>query len=442
MKALCDQIRPQIIGTTVAEVLETNDLHFIFIFKSGIRLLICLKTPFLRFHLAESLPSNSFASRFSPPLIGALLENMELLHEDRILMLALKHKKHHYRFIVKLFSKGGNAFLLDDDTVLMCMRNEEPPLKPRQKPSCAEANAPVADITSSTVDKIYREKEFEQEKHAAIREMQMRCKRSLNRKEKAVAALQSCLEWENVHHEGLLLQANLYLIKPGMTEISVIDWQNDNKPCLIILDPQTLPSQEAAKRFLKSRKLRAGIPHAQEMITKADNEIEVQKKLLKQIEEAKTFEELDIRPKARSKPKEEIKSLPYREYISASGLKLWVGKSARDNDALTFRYANGSDWWIHVRDYPGSHVIIKVKKNQEPDPDALQDAMQLALYYSKAKNEGAAEVCITQCKHLLRLGKGRIGKVQISKSRTAMIRSDPNRINALRSRLPPENQGK
>lgn len=90
------------------------------------------------------------------------------------------------------------------------------------------------------------------------------------------------------------------------------------------------------------------------------------------------------------------------------------GKKRRKNEQLTFSHAKGSDWWLHVRDYPGSHVVLHLHKREEPDPEAIEDAMQVALAYSKAKHQGKVEIVLTRCKHVSRLKKGRKGQVQLS----------------------------
>ena len=107
-----------------------------------------------------------------------------------------------------------------------------------------------------------------------------------------------------------------------------------------------------------------------------------------------------------------------------------MGKSAKDNDQLTFRYANGSDYWLHARNVPGSHVILRVVKGKEPDAESIKDAMQLALAYSRSPEEG--EICLTQCKYVARQGR-EAGKVHVSKHKVAYAKKDPQRLKRLKS---------
>ena len=126
--------------------------------------------------------------------------------------------------------------------------------------------------------------------------------------------------------------------------------------------------------------------------------------------------------------------MPYREFVTASGLKIWVGKSAKDNDKLTFACANGLDYWLHAHDVPGSHVVVHLGRHQAPDDESLKDAIQAALFFSKAKDNKEGEVCITQCKYVSRMGKNQPGKVQISHHRVVYVKMDTERLKNLRER--------
>jgi predicted ribosome quality control (RQC) complex YloA/Tae2 family protein len=254
---------------------------------------------------------------------------------------------------------------------------------------------------------------------------------------------QDSLEWEKISHEGLLLQSHFYLLKKGSFEVIVPDWENENKDIHIALDPLLDPKTEIEKRFKKSRKLRRAGEHAQRLIEKAEKEIRDYSQLLTELaviqspidlEGFRKQHNLQLPGRKAKSSQPPAKSLPYRQFYTAAGLTLWVGKSAKNNDTVTFSCANGSDWWLHVRNFPGSHVILRCGKHQEPDQDSIQDAVQLAIAYSKAKNQGEAEVCLTQCKFVTRYGKGQAGKVQISKHQVIYAQFDQERFQKLKER--------
>ncbi|HEX9108922.1 MAG TPA: NFACT RNA binding domain-containing protein [Longimicrobiales bacterium] len=87
------------------------------------------------------------------------------------------------------------------------------------------------------------------------------------------------------------------------------------------------------------------------------------------------------------------KGKPYRE-VELDGWTVLVGKRAGDNDVLTFRVAEPRDFWLHVADYSGSHVVIRNPDELEAPPrEVLERAAQLAAFYSKAQNaRGKVEV--------------------------------------------------
>ncbi len=87
------------------------------------------------------------------------------------------------------------------------------------------------------------------------------------------------------------------------------------------------------------------------------------------------------------------KGKPYREVV-LDGWTVLVGKRAVDNDELTFHIAEPRDFWLHVADYSGSHVVIRNPDDLDAPPrEVLERAAQLAAFYSKAQNaRGKVEV--------------------------------------------------
>lgn len=457
MLSIFAEIQPLISGATVSHCSEIDSRHYVFNLtkdSNKYSFLVCLQEPFLRFHLmkfnSEGAVKESFVHRLNEAISGSILHSIELLNEDRILMLTFLRPNSKVHFVAELFPKSSNAYLLDSKMhILSSLRNHS-----EEMYVCPEKHhitpKPIAEsISSALIENLYFEKEkqarFVQEKVSLQREINNRLNRSQRLKSNSEKELAVCLGWKEMQHEGLLLQSKLYLLKQGMTEISIPDWENDNQLRLIKLEPSITPAEEITLRFKKSKKLRAGVSHTKEMLKKAEKEILHYSDLANLLDSITELDKLLLFEKKTGIKKHvqkspdvifEEKSLPYREFYSASGLKIWVGKSAKNNEDLTFRYAHGTDWWLHVRDFPGSHVIIKVKKQQEPDSEAILDAVQLALLYSKAKNHGSGDVCLTQCKYVTRFGKGQVGKVQISKHKIIQARFDPERLNRIKSRKP------
>lgn len=262
-----------------------------------------------------------------------------------------------------------------------------------------------------------------------------------NAEKKVVAlhfALKQCLKWPEIYHEGLLLQTNLYRWEEGTKSLIVLDWEHDNQPREIVFAKSLSRQKEISERFRISKRQKLAISKIESEIVKATARRDA---LLAQLETLSSIQEEEakglltyrrqfssITKKEKASTKKDLKALPYREFLSSSGLKIWVGKRGKDNDTLTFKLANGLDFWLHVDGYPGSHVIIKGVHGKDPDAKSIQEAAQLAVYYSKAKNQGQADVIVTQRKNVSRFGKGpqNYGKVQISKSKLISVKPDPH----------------
>lgn len=287
------------------------------------------------------------------------------------------------------------------------------------------------------------EEEFFKAKHYVERQLQNRLKQNLKGKNKFLEELDKALSWGKVQHEAELLQSNLYKIKKGMIKICVNDWTQDHAEVEILLDPTLSPPEEVSKRFQKSKKLKRGVEPLNRQYEKSCKNVEKTTLLLHQLQEIKSVEELQVfcqkndLPLTKETPRKypkTVPSLPYREFMTSAGLQIWVGKSAKENDQLTFTYAKGLDYWLHAHGVPGSHVVLHLGAHKEPDEDSLKDAIQAALFYSKAKKSQEGEVCITQCKYVRRFGKKQPGKVQITAHRIVYARIDLNRLKNLKER--------
>ena len=98
----------------------------------------------------------------------------------------------------------------------------------------------------------------------------------------------------------------------------------------------------------------------------------------------------------------------YREY-NYKGFTIKVGRNNLENDRLCFE-ASKTDIWLHVKDYPSSHVIIE-KGNKEISTDIITFASEICAYYSKVSNEERVEVVYTERKNVKKPPKAKPGKV-------------------------------
>ncbi len=112
-----------------------------------------------------------------------------------------------------------------------------------------------------------------------------------------------------------------------------------------------------------------------------------------------------------------------RIFISSEGMKILVGKSSNENDVLTTRLARSEDFWLHVANYGGSHVVMRnPEKLLEPPKQSLVEAAQLAAYFSQARNAPKVEVHYTQKRFVSKPKGAKAGLVRLREYKSVLVR--------------------
>jgi len=99
-----------------------------------------------------------------------------------------------------------------------------------------------------------------------------------------------------------------------------------------------------------------------------------------------------------------------------------IGKSAANNDLLTFKFSRKFDLWFHAQSVPGSHVVIRLpNRNEHPPQSVIQDAASIAAYHSSARHSGTVPVNYTEVRYVRKLRKGTPGQVLITNEKTVFV---------------------
>jgi len=206
---------------------------------------------------------------------------------------------------------------------------------------------------------------------------------------------------------GELLIAYSYQIKKGDTEVLLADFTGNEKH-LIELDPRFNAIQNAQRFFKKYNKSRKATDHLKKRLAATEQEITYLESVLVTLQQAATNSEVEeiitelenekvIRKRPR-RPRIEQKSNP-RRFLSSDHLEILVGRNNRQNDWLTLKFANNKDLWLHTKQIPGSHVIVKLPKDYSSIEDCpettLIEAATIAAYFSKARESSKVEVDYT-----------------------------------------------
>ena len=254
-----------------------------------------------------------------------------------------------------------------------------------------------------------------------------RCEKKLALQEEELAGAARMEEYRIM---GEVLNANLFSLRKGQQEAALPNWYDAAGGNIVIpLDTRLTPSQNAQKYFKKYQKARSARQAAQEQKEKTLQELEYLEGMLLDVDKCEEESELEEirgelirtgymkRISNRRQQRNLPQSRPYR-YLSADGLEILVGKNAVQNDRLT-QSAKPEEMWLHAKDMPGSHVIIRCEG--DIPPETLKQAAQLAAWFSRGQRSSLVPVDYTRRKYVRKPSGAAPGKVIYTHHRTAYM---------------------
>ncbi|MDQ3045263.1 MAG: NFACT family protein, partial [Chloroflexota bacterium] len=209
-------------------------------------------------------------------------------------------------------------------------------------------------------------------------------------------------EIERLRQRGDLIYAYLWRIEPGASELEADDVR-------VPLDPSLSAKENAQVYFERYRKAQGAGEHVPALIAQTDAELAYLDQLLILTEQAEGFaaiESLTAEWQARGGESRKqsdrgaratTQSKRPRPVHEADGYAVYVGRSGRENDQVTFDLAGQDDTWLHARGVPGSHVVVRWRQTDEAEqPAAIEIAAGLAAYYSSARSSTTVDVDVTR----------------------------------------------
>jgi len=290
---------------------------------------------------------------------------------------------------------------------------------------------------SQLVEKFYFEKDKADRLKNRSSDLQKLVNINLERCSKKInilkETLKECEGKDNYKIKGELLTSNIYNIKKGDSLAEVVNfYSEDSELVQIKLDKDKTPSQNIQFYFKKYNKLKKSEEAAKIQIEKSVEEYEYLLSVFTNITNAESYEGIEeiknelietgyIKFKKTSNKK--IKQSKPMHYISSDNLDIYVGKNNIQNDYLTLKFAEKHDTWLHTKNIPGSHVIIKCFGN--PPENTLMEASLLAAYYSKGKTSTKVPVDYTEVKNVHKPNGAKPGMVIYSTNKTIYV--DPEK---------------
>ena len=360
-----------------------------------------------------------------------------VVNDDRILRLILAPKSDYKQRRIALqfefTGKNTNAILLDEsETVIEALRHIDArssfrivrpgtrlkPLPPRTPSTIyhpSSADESLAEILVSNYQKRSTEK-LTQSKHTKRTAIE----KQIVKFDKLLAELPDPealrLEAELHQNTANILLANLHRIRPYDTRLNTVDFEGN--PISISL-PQHIPVNRMAEYyFSRARRARS---RAKNVHIEAEN-LRSKKRfyinILHAIEHASNLQELELLVPRRGKSQRKKEKLHTGELFWIEDYKVMVGRNARENQAL-LKIARSNDVWMHTRQIPGSHVIIRTDKQNLPD-SVLEAAAKLCVDFS-LRQPGDYDVDYTRRK-FVKIQEG--SRVEYDKYRTIRVRKE------------------
>ncbi len=482
IESIVRDLAPRLQGGRIERIDQPQPQELVLTIRNGpglYWLLISAHPRFSRLHLLprrpeQGEPAAGFCNVARQHLTGAPVEQLRQVPRDRVVVLeSSEHDRlrraHRVALVAELTGVGSNLLLLDEsERVLGSLHREDSTRRsiypgaeyvPLQPPAelppvalenrfegAADPDDPLA--LSRAVHAHYAPRVAEQELRQAREDLLQALRREADRHERRLGhvcgELERAAKAESWRRKGELLKLALPRIERGQAQVKVEDvFEPDRPEVTIELNPALSPTANLEQMFEKYRKALAGREELQRRAARTRATLERLEGLRRDAEGAESPERVaELRTRARSAgllrpprkhPERAGRPKGPRRFVSADGLEILVARDQRQNERLTFVLANGNDYWLHVRGWPGPHVVLRHAPDGGAPQESLLDAAHLAVRFSKIRDTDYAEVAYTQCKHVRRLKGAPTGKVSYANESTLQVRIEPGRLERLLS---------
>ncbi|MCK6077454.1 Rqc2 family fibronectin-binding protein [Paenibacillus silvae] len=243
---------------------------------------------------------------------------------------------------------------------------------------------------------------------------------------------------------GELLFASLHLVNKGDKSVELVNFYDEEQRSITIqLDPLLTPSDNAQRYFKRYNKYKNSLAVIHEQLGKTKDEIAYLDNLLQQLSIASMNDIEEIRDELvqqgylrdrnkKGKKKKKNDRPTVHQFTSSEGIDILVGKNNLQNEYVTNRLASANDTWLHTKDIPGSHVVIRSTDFGEA---TLEEAAQLAAYFSQAKESSSVPVDYTYIRHVRKPSGAKPGFVIYDHQKTLFVTPNDELIKSLPSTI-------
>lgn len=240
----------------------------------------------------------------------------------------------------------------------------------------------------------------------------------------------TALENDQSVRYGELILNNLFLFKnqKHLSTITIFDYEI-NQEITINLNPQ-LSLVENANWYFKKGKKRKAIELKKQIIANTHNQLNDLIASSSLAEQYAFIQDHKILPPQHASKQDQVKKLIYRKYLTSNGSVFYVGTNSKNNDYVTFKIGQTDDYWFHIANIPGSHVVLHKNNNDELEK-LIEIGAILAAINSSFKQKSKIAVNYAQCKNIKKFNGAKPGQVRLDKYKTVFVENDINLIKNL-----------
>ncbi len=312
------------------------------------------------------------------------------------------------------------------------------------------------DDISALLDEFYFERDRQEKiKHRGNDVLRLLTNASTRITKKMALQRESLAECENKEHfkrMGDIITANIYLLKKGMTEAELIDYYDESTPTVKVkLDERLTPSRNAQHYYKKYNKLKSAEVMLTKQIEEAERELSYIDTIFDSLTKAETEADLaqirtelmqagygktlDNLRRSMTKTKKEYKNALKKDYkplkFGVLGYEVLCGKNNLQNDYITTELADKDDYWFHVKNAPGSHVVLRCGK-EEPEAEVFTRCAMIAAFYSSQKETPQVSVDYTKIRYIKKPNGSKPGFVVYDTNYSCFVTADEKIIDKMR----------
>lgn len=406
------------------------------------------------FESSDSIPR--FCSILRKKIISSYIEKVEMVNNDRIIEFTILSKdelyrKVSYKLVIELFNRNPDCILVNSDGLIIdCLNRKkhnpglfyhypEKPLNSDHTVLSKENtsfNSNDYNSISDFLDDYYTQIEKEEIYYRKGKELRKSVNSAIKRISKKLALHQDDLLRSKGREEfkikADLITSNIWKINKGDLFLECENFYAEDSPIVHIdLNPLKSAADNANEFYKNYRKLKTAENYLNIFIKTEQFQLDYLYSVLDHLNRASSNIEIDsikselvftgfIKSHNRNNKKNKEKKLDIISHYSPSGFCLYIGRNNIQNEEITFKLARKTDYWFHIKNFHGSHVVLSCN-GVKPSNDDIIFAAKFAIQYSQLRNENNVDVDYTQIKNIKRNPSGLPGNVIYTNYQTVRI---------------------